>query len=203
MKNNLFLLVLLVLIGIIILQARNNVLKGVPFKTLAQKVGVISSPADYKMVVTDDQGNLVARDRSYYAIPAGTIVAWSGSLETIPRGWALCNGQAGTPNLQGRFILGYVDPRSATSPDLTKRGLNATGGLEQVKLTVNEMPSHDHGYMKAGLWGGGNRSAASYDSWGQNANWEATGSAGGNQSHENMPPFYVLAYIMKLPDDGQ
>jgi hypothetical protein len=27
---------------------------------------------------------------------------WSGT--TIPDGWAICNGQNGTPNLIGRFI---------------------------------------------------------------------------------------------------
>ena len=31
---------------------------------------------------------------------------WSGSAETIPTGWALCDGTNGTPNLTDRFGLG-------------------------------------------------------------------------------------------------
>jgi microcystin-dependent protein len=37
----------------------------------------------------------------------GIICAWSGSINTIPPGWALCDGSGGTPNLRGRFILGH------------------------------------------------------------------------------------------------
>ena len=42
-------------------------------------------------------GNLVHRE---------IILMWSGSTDTIPAGWALCNGQDGTPDLTDRFILG-------------------------------------------------------------------------------------------------
>jgi hypothetical protein len=40
------------------------------------------------------------------ALPTGMIVMWSGSIATIPAGWLLCNGQNGTPDLRGRFVLG-------------------------------------------------------------------------------------------------
>ena len=39
-------------------------------------------------------------------VPSGVILMWSGSTDTIPAGWALCNGQDGTPDLTDRFILG-------------------------------------------------------------------------------------------------
>ena len=35
-------------------------------------------------------------------IPQGTIVMWNG--DSIPEGWALCDGTKGTPNLIGSFI---------------------------------------------------------------------------------------------------
>ncbi len=38
--------------------------------------------------------------------PAGVIVMWSGSLDSIPAGWALCDGSDGTPDLSNRFVLG-------------------------------------------------------------------------------------------------
>jgi len=39
-------------------------------------------------------------------VPPGMIVMWSGSVDTIPEGWALCDGTNGTPNLRDRFIVG-------------------------------------------------------------------------------------------------
>jgi hypothetical protein len=40
------------------------------------------------------------------AVPVGGIIMWSGSVASIPAGWALCNGLNGTPDLRGRFIVG-------------------------------------------------------------------------------------------------
>jgi len=39
------------------------------------------------------------------ATPKGTIVMFNGAQE-IPKGWALCDGTNGTPNLIGKFIKG-------------------------------------------------------------------------------------------------
>lgn len=39
----------------------------------------------------------------------GMIVMWSGT--EVPAEWALCDGQNGTPDLRGRFIVGQ-DPNS-------------------------------------------------------------------------------------------
>ena len=37
--------------------------------------------------------------------PIGTIHLWSGSFASVPAGWAICNGENGTPNLLGRIVL--------------------------------------------------------------------------------------------------
>ena len=31
-------------------------------------------------------------------IPSGGIIMWSGSIASIPSGWALCDGTSGTPD---------------------------------------------------------------------------------------------------------
>ena len=69
------------------------------------------------------------------ALPAGTIVMWSGTAGTIPAGWKLCDGTNGTPNLVNRFVLGA----NATSPVF-----GATGGAATVTLNANQMPVHNH-----------------------------------------------------------
>ena len=41
------------------------------------------------------------------SVPDGIIVPFSGSEWNIPKGWFMCDGNNGTPNLQGRFIYGF------------------------------------------------------------------------------------------------
>ena len=39
-------------------------------------------------------------------VPVGGIIMWSGLLLAIPTGWHLCDGDAGTPDLQSKFVKG-------------------------------------------------------------------------------------------------
>ena len=49
------------------------------------------------------KGNIIQTENNYTFLPAGTIVVWFNTPETIPSGWAYCNGQTvngyTTPNL--------------------------------------------------------------------------------------------------------
>jgi hypothetical protein len=45
------------------------------------------------------------QERVMAALPRGTILGWYDATR-IPRGWALCDGMTGTPNLVGRFVMG-------------------------------------------------------------------------------------------------
>lgn len=81
-----------------------------------------------------------------------------------------------------------------------KYSVGATGGEETHTLTVNEMPRHSHTYaLKYWKMDGievkvavGSNIVESAD---QNFN---TGYSGNGKSHNNMPPYYALCYIMKL-----
>jgi microcystin-dependent protein len=155
-----------------------------------------------------DKGNLrVAQNLnvngSFNLLPRGIIVSWTGN--DAPAGWAICNGQNGTPDLRSRFIIG-----SGQGANLSNYPINTTGGAEQVTLSIAQMPSHGHydgawgnlKFMSANTYDRGldNGRFAGYDSGGvgpTNLN-QVIGNAGGNQPHENRPPYYALAYIMKL-----
>jgi len=130
-------------------------------------------------------------------IPRGVIVAWTGT--TPPGGWALCDGANGTPDLRGRFILSM-----GQGAGLTNRTINSPGGEETVKLTIDTMPSHNHKLlMRWHPWNGGGdmflregyKEGVKAEVPAHNASIDNTG---GDKPHNNMPPFYVLAYIMKL-----
>ena len=68
-------------------------------------------------------------------IPKGGIIMWSGSINSIPKGWLLCNGQNNTPNLQDKFILGYG-----------QNNIGLTGGTSQIILQPENLPPHNHQY---------------------------------------------------------
>jgi microcystin-dependent protein len=120
---------------------------------------------------------------------------WSGQTNNIPHGWALCDGYNGTPNLKDRFIVGAG----------ASYNVGNTGGASTVKLTVNQMPSHNHanGNYKYLLQrrSDGKYTSKDTDTTRNEPDLIHSGgikSAGGGQAHENRPPYYALAYIMKL-----
>lgn len=121
---------------------------------------------------------------SGWILPTGCIVLWSGSESNVPDGFALCNGQNGTPDLRDRFVLGSG----------TKYSVGDTGGAEEVTLTVAQMPSHNHVIYSSSGSGGNNEP---YLSLGTKRS-SYSDFTGGNQPHDNMPPYYTLAYIMKI-----
>lgn len=151
---------------------------------------------DGNISVTNDtqQNTITISGASDSSIPSGVIVMWSGSINNIPSGWALCDGTNGTPDLINRFIVGAGN----------NYNVGDTGGEDSHKLSIGEVPSHDHltfaensdrgGYYIStggeGAWktmGGGNQPSEIY----------RTGFTGGDKSHENRPPYFALAYIMK------
>ena len=131
-------------------------------------------------------GSLTAT--SFNLLPTGLIVAWNNA-GSIPSGWILCDGTSNTPDLRGKFILG-----AGQGVGLTNRNLTDTGGEETHTLTIPEMPSHNHKYLNLINNGGG--IPASFNTFSLDTG--TTGDTGGDGPHNNMPPYYVLVYIMKL-----
>lgn len=122
--------------------------------------------------------------------PKGAIVMWSGAINAIPEGWALCNGEKGTPNLSGRFIVGV----GKSSDGETDYQLNKTGGEEEVTLTAEKCCYTDTTYT-AKTENKGINVAGSYNVVTRINQSVKTNYA---KPHENRPPYYVLAYIMKI-----
>ena len=161
------------------------------------------------------------------AVPIGTIVMWSGSI--APTGWALCNGLTvngyKTPNLKGRFVVGYDNGvADYNNPgNLSTKGTSSSdlGGSEDVTLTNNQMPRHNHGgstvsagvhshFTMLGVEGddSGHGSSSSEYTLGPfkfpvltlpaGAHAHTINPDGGTSAHENRPPYYTLAYIMRV-----
>lgn len=67
-------------------------------------------------------------------VPSGGIIMWSGSIVSIPTGWALCDGTNGTPDLRNRFVVGAGSTYA----------VGATGGATSVTLSESNLPAHSH-----------------------------------------------------------
>ena len=70
-------------------------------------------------------------------IPSGFIGLWSGAANAIPSGWYLCNGSNGTPDLRGRFVVGYNNNDSLFD-------VNDTGGSKDATLVSHSHTINNH-----------------------------------------------------------
>lgn len=119
------------------------------------------------------------------SLPSSTIAAFN--LARCPTGWNEL------PGLAGRFVVG-VGTLGTDS-----YALGQTGGSSRHRLTVAEMPSHNHGFVDR--YPG--RSAPVQDN-GETSKEvieidrsAVTERNGGGLPHENRPPFVALRYCIK------
>jgi hypothetical protein len=137
------------------------------------------------------------------ALPVGAILMWSGDPAKLPAGWKLCDGTNGTPNLLGRFIVGYNQAQSDYNQ------VNNKGGEERHKLLPSEIPDHVHPLgqhveyiaQHTHRWAGSETTGVVQGMNGLYAGVQSpnTGNIAAIREaapHENRPPYYVLAYIM-------
>lgn len=148
-------------------------------------------------------GSIKAADfEGYGVVPLRCVLMWSGQPSDIPDGWALCNGQAVngivTPDLRGRFVVGIDNNDSDYYP------VGSTGGEKTHKLTVDEIPSHKHnnrcrteGYVSAF---NSTPEVVTFDGHSNDNGFKDImgDSTGGDQPHENRPPYYAICFIMRV-----
>jgi len=174
------------------------------------------SKLDINGTLSCDNININGIINSY--IPTGGIVLWHGTIATIPSGFQLCDGTNSTPDLRSKFVRG-ASPNISPGP---------TGGADTYTLAYNNIPSHTHpGYattsqsghehtMRLGNldnrdWDGqfgqkppadSSRSTQYYsiesNSSNHTHNQLTVNQAGSGQAFTRIPPYYALAYIMKL-----
>jgi len=135
-------------------------------------------------------------------VPVGGIIMWSGSVPTIPTGWALCNGSNSTPDLRDRFIVGAGGSYANAAVGGTA---NAIVVSHTHTATVTD-PGHFHSYGEAQRVQVGNDNDVAYDATSSgafNTGSNTTGisvsnsTEGSSGTNQNLPPYYALAYIMR------
>ena len=136
------------------------------------------------------------------SVPVGAIILWSGSIASIPSGYSLCDGSNGTPNLRDKFIVGAG----------TAYAVGALGGskdavvVEHTHTAVVTDPGHIHNVeRRTGSGDGGSNFAGVFNNTGDMTTKSATtgitianSSTGVSGTDANLPPYYALAYIMRV-----
>lgn len=112
----------------------------------------------------------------------GIICLWGGAIVDIPAGWHICDGNDGTPDLRDRFVVGagnsYAVDDSGGAASHT-HGFTGDGHIHSIPNT-NACPGAAANLCLDGTDTG------------------STAAAGTTDSEDSRPPYYALAYIIKL-----
>jgi microcystin-dependent protein len=120
-----------------------------------------------------------------------------------------------TPDLRSRFIVGADTAETILNDGDFIYGVKETGGKDTVVLSLTQMPQHNHNVHDNGHahqigsnhGGDDDGDYVNFDSGENNDGNHPTNNGnavihesdmGSNAPHENRPPFFALAFIMKL-----
>ena len=182
--------------------------------TDTQAVSVATTPTYTLLASNPYTGQQVARSLEvavspdvFHLVPTGTVLMWSGSAADVPRGWSVCDGSNGTPDLTGKFVLPAGG--SAGPAPHTTGGAATHTHTGSASLTTSAVP--DHAHLPNSAWydnmaGQGNRMTI-VDRRGQEVA-KAWSQGGGGHAHtvagdvavgeaRLLPPYYALCFIMK------
>lgn len=69
-------------------------------------------------------------------LPIGTIIMFHGTKDKIPKGWVICDGTNGTPDLRDRYPVGTSSLDDTTGTRI-EQGLPPIGTQEASTFTTN------------------------------------------------------------------
>jgi microcystin-dependent protein len=141
--------------------------------------------------------------------PVGTIVSYAGIRSSVPSKWELCEGQpldiGDYPELAAIVHSSWIVGSDIVLPVLSERfiygaetdtELGDTGGAATHALTEAELPPHVHSIAKGNATGNTARAIEADASAASAA--QDTGSTGGGDAHNNMPPYMRSYWIIKV-----
>nr|DAI26059.1 MAG TPA: Microcystin-dependent protein [Caudoviricetes sp.] len=153
-----------------------------------------------KQALKDLKDEVEKLKKQKQAVPIGLIALWGRPASEIPAGWREY------VNLRGRMPVGFDPDYLKTKDDSQDYQFNSllkSGGERSHRLTIAEMPLHTHNYNDiyySEAWGSvyipGNIGSEKTDD--DNKGYDMTRTSagtGGDQPHNNMPPYRVVQFI--------
>ena len=148
-------------------------------------------------------------------IPVGGIIMWSGTDGSVPSNWQLCNGTNGTPNLIDKFIVGRGSAYAADSTGGTADSVvvshthttnstskTLTGSIVKISEGFNVQGSATGVFTKTN---DGNNTVTESASTSpvsgvtfDGTHTHGTDDPGVSGTNQNLPPYYAIAYIMRM-----
>lgn len=126
------------------------------------------------------------------AVPMGTIVMWYGTEAAVNPGWAVCNGENGTPDLRDRFVMGagttYTTGSTGGSKDAvivshTHTASTNTTGAHTHSLSGSTNTTGNHAHSISTASGKGNYQSSGYSATVYTTKATAATTTTGNHSH--------------------
>lgn len=152
-----------------------------------------------KQALKDLKDEVEKLKKQKQAVPIGLIALWGRPASEIPAGWREY------VNLRGKMPVGLDPDYVKTKDDSQDYQLNTilkAGGERSHKLTLEEMPKHHHQQGSLGMlsdYGGGDyigdRGWGTIEPYVRSYSHQNTSSVGGDQPHNNMPPYRVVQFI--------
>src|SRR3989338_9908562 len=159
----------------------------------------ISAPIAADNVTTEinNQGQMIVKEGRYFV--QGMILMWSGIIASVPAGFALCDGNNGTPDLRDRFIVGARQDDAGQAKTNITGALTKTGGAATKSLATNEIPDLSIAIASRTDNSAAGDSNAAVEAQANNSQITgATTNTGGanGQAFSLLNPYYALAFIM-------
>jgi hypothetical protein len=183
-------------------------------------------------VTNNTNTNYATTEFVHNILPKGVILMWSGSIATVPTGWALCDGAVHsgvtTPNLTNKFIVGAdADVSAVAKTTVSGTALQTGGSADAVVVShTHGVTDNGHAHFIANTTDAGGTTTTSITSSltankSNGAEYHLQGSStaatvgptsssttgitinsqGETGTGKNLPPFYALAYIIKVTGD--
>ena len=148
--------------------------------------------------------------------PLGSIIMWCGT--TLPVGWVLCDGNNDRPDLSNRFIVGHGKKYKIGDTGGQNEVVLTTAQMPRHSHSMGTSGNHSHSAFVwtwkhyrsfAGGWGvdkklkstwaysGDSRFCLSGNTNSAGNHTHSIWESGSSHAHENRPPYYALAFIMR------
>jgi hypothetical protein len=111
---------------------------------------IINMPANTLPDVTDNSSNLAKTNFIHSILPYGTIIMWFGKRSKVPTGWAICDGENGTPDLISKFSIGgefdhiNITTGEYEGPGSSINGVNTATQADIPQVDLLDVPYHTH-----------------------------------------------------------